>query len=262
MSMRTVWATLAIATAIAGCSGGGSNDSGKDSKSADKGKTAGSTGAVTELKKEDVRVGKGEPVKAGDLCYVRYRGTLADGTEFDSNYAKDKPLFSFRAGPSGQVIEGWKEGIIGMKEGGERKLSIPWRMAYGEAGSGPKIGPKTDLFFKIELERVVREGEENTVTRKTIKQGTGPAVKKDDKIEVEFTGTKLDGTMFDTGKYTFTVGKAEVIPGIDAGVVGMKKGGKVKLTLPPAAAFGMMGKEPVVSAGETVEYEITVLSIK
>ncbi|MDX2065726.1 MAG: FKBP-type peptidyl-prolyl cis-trans isomerase [Fimbriimonadaceae bacterium] len=260
--MRTVWATLALAVAIAGCSGGSGNDAAGNGKAGDKDKGGSAPGAVTELKIEDVRPGKGDPVKAGDLCYVRYRGTLADGTEFDSNYAKDKPLFSFRAGPTGQVIEGWKEGIIGMKEGGERKLSIPWSKAYGEAGSPPKIGPKTDLFFKIELQRVVREGEESTVTRKKLKDGTGPAVKAGDKIEVQFSGKKLDGTEFDSGKYTFTVGKAEVIPGIDAGVVGMRKGGKAKLTLPPAAAFGMMGKEPVVSAGETVEYEITVLSIK
>jgi len=148
-----------------------------------------------------------------------------------------------------------------MKPGGERKLSIPWNMAYGEQGSG-KIPPRADLYFTIKLERVMKAGEEGTVTRKIIKQGTGPAVKSGDKIEIKFSGKVDGGDLLEETKYTFVVGRGEVIPGIDAGVVGLKKGSKAKLTIPPNAAFGPLGKEPMIPAGATLIYDVEILGFK
>lgn len=96
----------------------------------------------------DEKVGTGPEAKKGDKVKVNYTGTLMNGTQFDSSVGKEP--FTFTIG-QGQVIKGWDEGVPGMKVGGKRKLTIPWQMAYGEAGSGDKIPPKAALKFDIEL---------------------------------------------------------------------------------------------------------------
>jgi FKBP-type peptidyl-prolyl cis-trans isomerase FklB len=91
--------------------------------------------------------GKGSHPKATDTVTVQYRGTLIDGTEFDSSYKRGQPVtFSLN-----QVIKGWTEGVQLMKEGGKIKLFVPSDLAYGERGAGSQIGPNTMLIFEIEL---------------------------------------------------------------------------------------------------------------
>jgi len=104
---------------------------------------------VKELIIEDIKIGKGEPVRGGDMVSVHYTGTLTDGTKFDSSKDRGTP-FTFTVG-IGQVIKGWDDGLKGMKVGGERKLTIPSDMAYGERGAPPTIGPNATLVFEIEL---------------------------------------------------------------------------------------------------------------
>jgi peptidylprolyl isomerase len=82
---------------------------------------------------------------------VNYRGTLANGTEFDSSYGRGP--FSFPLG-GGRVIQGWDEGVAGMKVGGKRKLVIPPDLAYGERGAGGVIPPNATLTFEVELLRI------------------------------------------------------------------------------------------------------------
>jgi|GEM_PF-610831 FKBP-type peptidyl-prolyl cis-trans isomerase len=212
-------------------------------------------GALTELKMEDEKVGTGQTVESGDNLWVRYRGTFADGEEFDSNTAGGKPLFNFQAGPNGQVIDGWKEGVIGMKVGGKRKLSVPWKMAYGEDGRG-EIPPRADLYFDIELIGLIKKGEEMTVQRKVVSEGAGRAATTGDKVTITFDGKLLDGSEVEKGTFEFTLGKREVIPGIEAGVIGMKAGGERELTIPPMAGFGPMGREPAVPAMSILKYRI------
>ena len=96
----------------------------------------------------DYKLGDGPEAKAGDTVSVHYRGTLKDGTEFDSSLARPKPLV-FALG-SGRVIKGWDLGIAGMKVGGLRKLTIPAELAYGERARG-KIPANADLTFTVEL---------------------------------------------------------------------------------------------------------------
>lgn len=103
-----------------------------------------------KLEKVDEKVGDGPEAKAGDKVKVHYTGTLMNGKEFDSSRGPGKQPFSFEIG-KGMVIKGWDEGVPGMKVGGKRKLTIPWQLAYGEAGSGDKIPPKAALKFDIEL---------------------------------------------------------------------------------------------------------------
>jgi FKBP-type peptidyl-prolyl cis-trans isomerase FkpA len=100
---------------------------------------------------DDVQVGTGaECTSPKQTVKVHYRGTLTEamgGKEFDSSYKRGQPI-EFNLG---QLIKGWQEGIPGMKVGGIRKLTIPWKMAYGEHGSPPVIPARADLIFQIEL---------------------------------------------------------------------------------------------------------------
>ncbi|CAO2181947.1 unnamed protein product [Urochloa humidicola] len=85
----------------------------------------------------------------GDKIKVHYRGTLTDGSVFDSSYDRGDP-FEFTLG-NGQVIKGWDQGLLGMCVGEKRKLKIPSKMGYGERGSPPKIPGGATLIFDTEL---------------------------------------------------------------------------------------------------------------
>lgn len=101
-----------------------------------------------ELKIEELKQGQGEEVKAGDTVEVHYVGTLTNGQKFDSSRDRDQ-TFSFTVG-AGRVIQGWEQGLVGMKEGGVRKLTIPPSLGYGNQTVGP-IPANSTLIFEIEL---------------------------------------------------------------------------------------------------------------
>jgi len=99
---------------------------------------------------EDIREGNGKVAEKGDTISVNYLGTLAaNGQKFDSSYDRNEP-FTFKLG-SGQVIEGWEKGIVGMKVGGKRILTIAPDKAYGPDGYPPVIPPNATLKFEVEL---------------------------------------------------------------------------------------------------------------
>ncbi|KAG0452581.1 hypothetical protein HPP92_025245 [Vanilla planifolia] len=85
----------------------------------------------------------------GDRVKVHYRGTLTDGSVFDSSYERGDPI-EFELG-SGQVIKGWDQGLLGMCVGEKRKLKIPAKLGYGAQGSPPKIPGGATLVFDTEL---------------------------------------------------------------------------------------------------------------
>jgi FKBP-type peptidyl-prolyl cis-trans isomerase len=119
------------------------------------GSTAAPGGAsmdVAELKIEDQLVGKGAEAKAGKEVTVHYTGRLLNGTKFDSSVDRNEP-FTFPLG-AGRVIPGWDKGVVGMKVGGKRKLTIPSSMAYGPSGAGGVIPPNAGLVFDVELLKV------------------------------------------------------------------------------------------------------------
>jgi FKBP-type peptidyl-prolyl cis-trans isomerase FkpA len=111
---------------------------------------------VTELQRVDVVKGAGEGISQGQIAVVHYTGWLYDpasadrkGREFDSSRRRGEP-FRFAVG-AGSVIQGWDEGVQGMQPGGQRRLVIPSRLAYGERGAGGVIPPDATLLFEVEL---------------------------------------------------------------------------------------------------------------
>lgn len=99
------------------------------------------------LQYEELEAGSGASPTAENSVTVHYRGTLIDGTEFDSSYERGEPI-TF---PLGNVIAGWTEGLQMMKVGGKSKLYIPSELAYGAGGIGDRIGPNSTLIFEVEL---------------------------------------------------------------------------------------------------------------
>lgn len=102
------------------------------------------------LQYEIVREGTGAKPTINDMVVVHYRGTLVDGTEFDSSYNRNAPA-TF---PVSGVIKGWQEGIQMMRTGAKWKLYVPSALAYGEKGAGGPIGPHQALIFEVELQEI------------------------------------------------------------------------------------------------------------
>ena len=99
------------------------------------------------LQYKEITPGQGKSPKIADNVTTHYKGTLIDGTEFDSSYRRGQPV-TF---PVSGVIAGWTEALQLMKEGAKWQLFVPPRLAYGERGAGQVIGPNATLFFEVEL---------------------------------------------------------------------------------------------------------------
>jgi FKBP-type peptidyl-prolyl cis-trans isomerase len=117
---------------------------------AENGKKEGVMTTDSGLQYQVIKEGTGPKPKATDKVTVQYRGTLLDGTEFDSSYKRGKPA-TFRVKG---VIPGWTEALQLMPVGSTYKLFIPSKLAYGKRGSGARIGPNSTLIFDVELEGI------------------------------------------------------------------------------------------------------------
>lgn len=114
---------------------------------ADNAKKPGVKVTASGLQYKVINPGKGKSPKATDTVEVNYRGTLINGTEFDSSYKRGQPV-TF---PVSGVIQGWQEALPMMKEGAKWQIYVPAKLAYGERGAGGAIAPESTLIFDIEL---------------------------------------------------------------------------------------------------------------
>lgn len=114
---------------------------------AENGKREGVVTLPSGLQYKVLKAGTGPSPKLNDTVETNYRGTLLDGTEFDSSYKRGQTA-TF---PVNGVIEGWKEALQKMKVGGKWQLFVPSKLAYGERGAGRDIGPNQALIFEVEL---------------------------------------------------------------------------------------------------------------
>jgi len=203
-----------------------------------------SGGSVPEgdLEITDLDGGTGPVAEIGQAILVSYTGKLSDGSIFDSSDSSDTtdvPL-SFTLG-AGQVLQGWDEGIPGMKEGGTRRLKIPPGKAYGRNGVPDLVPGNETVTFDITLDAILTD-----VFVRDLKVGDGATVAVGDTVSVDYVGTLTNGQVFDASSFAgrpfqFVVGGGQVIPGWDRGIVGMKVGGRRMLIIPSGLAYGLTG---------------------
>jgi peptidylprolyl isomerase len=250
--------------------------------------SAGDENAVTTpsgLTFIEVAPGAGDMARPGDVVEVHYRGTLADGTVFDSSYSRGDPI-QFILG-QGMVIRGWEEGIAMMRKGAQARLIIPPDLAYGSAGAGGVIPPNATLTFEVELVEIRPgpaeapqpvEEEAYTTTPSGLKYydlqlGEGAEASPGNTVAVHYTGWLTDGTRFDSSRqprrpmgrqepFSFRLGAGEVIPGWDEGVAGMRVGAKRQLLIPPALAYGDRGAGNVIPPGATLIFEVELIEVQ
>jgi len=232
--------------------------------------------SVTELQIEDIVVGTGREAKEGDTVTLEYTGWLEGGAKsdpVDSSYDKDEP-FQFVLGDD-NILPGWNQGVAGMRVGGKRKLTIPPHLAYGAAGGGGgKVPPNAVVIFEIEMVdvrgRLTVTLPPTTVSELKIEDlvvGTGAEAKTGDTVVIHYTGWLEDGSEFDSSLHLgepieFVLGQGDVIDGWEQGLLGMKAGGKRKLTVPPHLGYGAKGLEDFVPPQAALIFEVELLEIK
>ena len=110
---------------------------------------------LKDLKIEELAEGTGRQAMKGDTIAAHYTGWLEDGTKFDSSLDRGEPL-EFVCGV-GMVIKGWDMGVVGMREGQKRRLTIPAHLGYGAYGVPGCIPPNATLIFEVELVKVYKD---------------------------------------------------------------------------------------------------------
>ncbi len=258
---RFFLATFMLSLLLAGCGKGGQT-SGQAANAA--GKEDYMT-TPTGLKIKDVTLGSGDAAQEGDLVTVHYTGRLfvngAPADTFDSSEVRGQPITFALA--QGRLIQGWVEGVPGMKPGGKRVLVIPPELGYGERGT-PNIPPGSTLWFEITLVDLPR------VKTEDLTAGSGPEALAGDEISVHYTGWLDDGgqkgrkfdSSLDRGQpFQFQLGAGRVIPGWDQGVEGMRVGGRRLLVIPPELGYGASGAGGVIPPNATLIFEVELLNV-
>jgi len=214
----------------------------------------------------DEVVGDGPAAESGDIVTVHYTGWLyvdgEKGEKFDSSVDRGEPA-SFPIG-AGRLIQGWDEGIPGMKVGGKRVLIIPPEKGYGDM-ERPNIPAGSTLYFEIELLSVPQVEMEDLVA------GDGAEALRGDQVKVHYTGwlrnedgsrgDKFDSSLDRGTPFEFQLGAGQVIAGWDKGVAGMLVGGKRLLTIPPELGYGPRGAGGVIPPNATLIFDVELLEV-
>jgi peptidylprolyl isomerase len=273
MARRIAWLlTAAAALVLPACDG-----------SAKEMKLEYEPGRTAIVRYEDLVEGTGPEAKIGDQVSFAYTGTLLDGKKLDSKTAEDPATFELGRSTG---IKGL-DAIVGMKVGGKRKLTIPPRLGYGSRGS-TSIPPDATLVYEVELLKI-GTNEESKVpddggkTAKEVdveygfgkkaklkyidlKEGDGAEAKTGDNVSVHYTGWLSTGKKFDSSKdrgksFGVPLGEGRVIKGWDAGLPGMKVGGKRKLIIPSELGYGAAGHGEDIPPNATLIFEVELLRV-
>ncbi|MFT7776275.1 FKBP-type peptidyl-prolyl cis-trans isomerase [Roseateles sp.] len=238
---------LSASLGLAACGGGG-GDAGTPVNQDPNGWSG-----VTALKTTDTVVGTGTAIETGKLASVAYTGWIYDarvadtkGTKIDSNV--DAAPLSFVVG-SNALISGFEQGVVGMKPGGKRTVTMPASMAYGSAGKAPSVPANAALVFDIVMDPNGWTGVTALKTQDTV-AGAGASADAGKNVTVTYTLWLYDARIAstkglqienNTAGYTFKLGAGSVIAGFDQGISGMKQGGKRTITIPASLGYGNGG---------------------
>jgi len=232
-----------------------------------------------QAKVTDTKVGEGVEAKMGDLVTINYVGRAMNGLIFDST--RMTPPYAFELG-SRPLIQGYAripfpaldKALEGMKVGGSRTVELPAELGFGELKVGD-ILPGSKLTFEIELFDVRKKGSEPKLGIEDVTPGSGDPIKDGDSVEVHYRGTFLNGRQFDTSygrenpnggppqdvPIKATLGGRGLIQGFLKGLVGMKLGGKRRVTIPYDMAYGAEGRPPAIPAFSTLVFELDLVKI-
>jgi peptidylprolyl isomerase len=207
---------------------------------------------------EDTHTGNGPEVTRYSSVLVDLRGMDSSGAVFSETAGHGPPMrFVIGSAP----VRGLDLGLLGMKQGGGRRITIPPELAVFR-GARPASAPAdAELVYEVELLQVV------SLEVEDLKSGSGRAVRTGDRVSVHYTGTlKANGQKFDSSldraqPFEFQVGGGQVIKGWELGVVGMKVGGKRKLIIPADLAYGDHARGSIPPGSDLV-FEIELLAIK
>lgn len=211
---------------------------------------------------EDLKLGEGREFDATAVAYfARYRTLLkSGGGEVDSTARRTgEPTMFFVS----QTVDGLTQGLMGMKMGGKRRVTVPSALAFGDKGVKDKAGKaiipaSADVIFEIELENLLSVREDI--------QGGGEEIKGDTRFQVFYRGTLVsDGTEFDgnIGKptpATFSIDR--LIGGWRAGLIGAKVGTKRRMVIPWQLGYGEAGNPPKIPAKADLIFDIEIIGLE
>lgn len=226
------------------------------------------TGDVTELVVTTLVDGEGDAAAAGDTVVVHYVGVRSeDGTEFDNSYDRGEP-FSVTLG-AGQVIQGWDEGLLGVKAGGQRQLDIPADLAYGDSPQGDVIQPGDALTFVVDVVAVIGKSDPADAPTVSIEPGTtvdslaieeltageGDEVQPGQSVVFDYlfiradTGEQLESSWETGSPQTLPYDEAQLPPVLFEALSGLQLGTVRQVTIPFAQAselFQLPGDTDIV----------------
>jgi FKBP-type peptidyl-prolyl cis-trans isomerase len=229
-----------------------------------------------------LKQGSGDKPQDSDTVEINYRGTLIDGTEFDSSYKQNQSV----PVQVSAIFPGLREALKLMPVGSKWQIFIPSELAYGDRGSRD-IEPNATLIFEIELMAIKATAEQNKKTGeaflaenktkegvktlpsglqyKIIKQGAGDIPQDADTVEVNYRGTLIDGTEFDSSykrgqPLSFQVNG--IIAGWKEALKLMPVGSKWQLFIPSSLAYGEKGTGSSIGPNTTLIFEVELLAIK
>lgn len=260
--LRRSAAALSFAVVVSSCGGGASSDT-TSPTGGEEPRVEIPSSIPSELVVTDLTEGTGEAAAQGDTLFVYYVGVRSeDGTRFDGNYGGTP--FPVTLG-AGSVIDGWEQGLVGVKKGGVRQLDIPADLAYGDEARGDVIKAGDALSFVITVDTIIPAvtvadepdvtvegaGNAESVSTKDLVEGEGTAVAAGQTAVFHLiayrgdTGDKIDSSWEVGAPLAIALVEGQTLPGFVKGIPGMKVGGRREIRVPFLDAFGAEGSPSV-----------------